>query len=95
MRVGAMWKALRQSVSEHGGFYTRLSDDSCQVQEVLLFLPLGIVALLVMIWPGAKIEPRQVRRILRFRKDAIPIHYANDPDSVSSEVCRATANINP
>ena len=95
MRVGVMWEALRQSVSERGGFYIRLSDDSSQVQEVLLFLPHGTVALLIMAWPGAKMETEQIKRILRFQKNAIPVHYANDPDSVSSEVYCAAANINP
>ena len=55
MRVGVMWRALRRVVYETGGFYLRLSDDASPAQEVLLFFPHGVVALLVILWPGAKL----------------------------------------
>ena len=49
MRVGVMWKALRRAVYETEGFYLRLSDDASPAQEVLLFFPHGVVALLVIL----------------------------------------------
>ena len=92
MRAGVMWKALRRAVYESEGFYLRLSDDACLAQEVLLFFPHGIVALLVIIWPGAKLEPKQVRRIERFREYAIPVYYSSSPRGIYSAVVGAAQN---
>ena len=79
MRTGVMWKALRRAMYETEGFYLRLSEDASPAQEVLLFFPHGVVALLVIIWPGAKLEPIPVRRIERFRDYAIPVYYTGSP----------------
>ena len=93
MRVGVMWKALRRAVYETGGFYLRLSDDASPAQEVLLFFPHGVVALLVILWPGAKLEAKQVRRISRFQENAIPIYYSGSPHGIYSAVVGAAQSI--
>ena len=93
MRVGVMWKALRRAVYETEGFYLRLSDDASLAQEVLLFFPHGVVALLVIIWPGAKLEPKQVRHIERFRDYAIPVYYTGSPKGIFSAVVGAAQSI--
>lgn len=93
MRTGVMWKALRRAVYETEGFYLRLSEDASPVQEVLLFFPHGVVALLVIIWPGAKLEAKHLRRIERFRDYAIPVYYSGSPKGIYSAVVGAAQNI--
>lgn len=93
MRVGAMWKSLRRAVYETEGFYLRLSEDASPVQLVLIFFPHGVVALLVIIWPGAKLDLKQIRRIERFRDNAIPIYHAGSPHGVYSAVVCAAQSI--
>lgn len=88
-----MWKTLRRVVSETEGFFLRLSDDAYSVQSVLLFFPHGTVALLVMIWPGAKLETKQVSRIERFRDYGIPVYYGGSPDGVIGAVTAAAQGI--
>lgn len=93
MRTGVMWKALQRAIYETEGFYLRLSDDACPAQEVLLFFPHGVVALLVIIWPGAKPTTKQVKRIERFRDYAIPVYYAGSPHGIYSAVVGAAQSI--
>ncbi|MBR2288169.1 MAG: hypothetical protein IJ865_07980 [Clostridia bacterium] len=88
-----MWKALRRAVYETEGFYLRLSDDASPAQEVLLFFPHGVVALLVMIYHDAKLEQKQVRRIERFQNYAIPVYYTKSPQGVYSAVVGAAQSI--
>ena len=93
MRTGVMWKALRRAVYEIEGFFIRLSDDASLVQEVLLFFPHGMVALLVIIWPGEELEPKHLRRIERFRDYSIPVYYAGSPHGIYSAVVGAAQSI--
>ena len=93
MRTGVMWKALRRAVYETEGFYLRLSEDASPVQEVMLFFPHGVVALLVIIWPGAKLEAKQVKLIERFRDYAIPVYYTGSPHGIYSAVVGAAQSI--
>ena len=93
MRTGVMWKALRRAAYETEGFYLRLSEDASPVQEVLLFFPHGVVALLVIIWPGAKLEAKQVKLIERFRDYAIPVYYTGSPHGIYSAVVGAAQSI--
>ena len=90
---GDMWKTLRHVVSETEGFYLRLSNDANPVQRVLLFFPHGTVSLLVMIWPGAKLDAKQIRRIERFRDYGIPVYYSGSPDGVIGAVAAAAQGI--
>lgn len=93
MRTGVMWKALRRAMYETEGFYLRLSEDASPAQEVLLFFPHGVVALLVIIWPGAKLEAKQIRRIERFRDYTIPVYYTGSPHGIYSAVVGAAQSI--
>ena len=100
MRVGVMWKALRRAMYETEGFYLRLSDDASLAQEVLLFFPHGVVALLVIIWSArncnevsSQLEPKQIRRIERFRDYAIPVYYTGSPHGIYSAVVGAAQSI--
>ena len=93
MRTSVMWKALRRAVYETEGFYLRLSEDASPAQEVLLFFPHGVVALLVIIWPDAKLEAKQIRRIERFRDYAITVYYTSSPHGIYSAVVGAAQSI--
>lgn len=46
-----------------------------------------------MIWPGAKLEARQVSRIERFRDYGIPVYYGGSPDGVIGAVTAAAQGI--
>ena len=50
-------------------------------------------ALLVILWPGAKLEAKQVRRISRFQENAIPIYYSGSPHGIYSAVVGAAQSI--
>ena len=89
----AMWKSLRLALRETEGFFFRIADSEASAQEALLFFPHGIMALLVLIPPGGKPKPEQIRRAERFRDYAVPVYYAGSPNGVYCAATDAARNI--
>ena len=86
-----MWKALRPVAKSESPI--RPEPSAPLARTTLPKAKLLLVALLVILWPGAKLEAKQVRRISRFQENAIPIYYSGSPHGIYSAVVGAAQSI--